>query len=236
MDVDYAVGDEMPRIPEIGYRPSRLFTPNFNHNLTDACSKMRKYGHGLINFPQTPSYVRPQAVLTTDTPPLPPAGVIDALLRPYYSCIHSVFPLFHWPTFSKDYDNVRRAGSFRGMSRGWTAVFFSMLACGSLHSMDPDLISRGKEFLQTCVNLIDLWQDGFTMEQVQASILISIFLYEFNLKSACWVWLGSAVRIAQDIGLHAQHGPWPSLDAEVRKRLWWSLYSWERCVSEFLVL
>ena len=130
-----------------------------------------------------------------------------------------------------EYERICRTGSFRGTSRGWVAFFFSTLACGSLHSLDPGLIAKGKEYLQTSVSLIDLWQDGFTVEQVQASIQISMFLYEFNLKSACWVWVGSAVRISQDIGLHVQYGPSTSFEAEIRRRLWWSLYVWERCVD-----
>lgn len=228
MEAEYSLGEESPKFPELGYRPRRPATPNFNHNLSDACSNMRLYGQGLVYFPPTPSYVPPPQTITTDAPVLPSSSIVDALLKPYLSCVHSVFPLFHWPTFLNDYDRTCRAGSFHGAPRGWVAVFFSALACGSLHSVDASLISKGKEYLQTSVNLIDLWQDCFTIEQVQASILISMFLYEFNLKSASWVWLGSAVRIAQDLGLHAQCGEWSALEAETRRRLWWSLYAWER--------
>ena len=231
MDTDFSMGEETPKLPDISHRPRRIFAPNTSQNLSNACSNMRLYGQGLINFPPAPSAIPRQQILTTDMPSLPPAGTVDALLRPYFSCIHSVFPLFHWSTFMNEYERISRSGSFRGISRGWVASFFSTLACGSLHSLDPGLIAKGKEYLQTSVNLIDLWQDAFSVEQVQASIQISMFLYEFNLKSASWVWVGSAVRIAQDIGLHVQFGPSTSFEAEVRRRLWWAVYVWERYVD-----
>ncbi|KAK2762932.1 hypothetical protein FQN53_007423 [Emmonsiellopsis sp. PD_33] len=78
------------------------------------------------------------------------------------------------------------------------------------------------------IGLIDRWQDEFAVDQVRAAMLISIYMYEMNLKSASWVWLGSAVRIAQDLGLHVNSGSWAPMDAEIRKRVWWALYSWER--------
>ena len=228
MDIDFSVGEETPKIPDISHRPKRICAPSTSHNLTNASSKMKLYGQGLINFPPTPAYVPRQQILTTDMPALPPAGTVDALLSPYFLCVHSVFTLFHWPTFMSEYDRICRTGSFRGASRGWVAAFFSTIACGSLHSVDPGLVAKGKEYLQTSVNLIDLWQDSFTVDQVQAAMQISMFLYEFNLKSACWIWVGSAVRIAQDIGLHIQFGPWTPLEAEMRRRTWWALYAWER--------
>ncbi|OQE69606.1 hypothetical protein PENNAL_c0132G09518 [Penicillium nalgiovense] len=62
----------------------------------------------------------------------------------------------------------------------------------------------------------------------RAALLASIFLYEVNSKSASWVWIGSAVRVAQEIGLHIDSGPWPAVEGEMRKRVWWGLYAWDR--------
>ncbi|WEW54784.1 hypothetical protein PRK78_000209 [Emydomyces testavorans] len=229
-EADYETSEGPPKIPEIGCRPHRINTPSAKYNYASVCSRMRLYGQGLINFPLTPSYIRPQSTLTTDFPPLPPKSVADVLLRHYFSCIHSVFPILHWPALLDDYDRIYRAGSLRGVPRGWASVFFAVLACGSLHSLDPALMAKGSEYIQTSFTLTDLWQDGFSVDPARAAMLISLFLYENNLKSASWVWLGCAVRIAQDLGLHVESGAWTPLDAEMRRRIWWSLYAWERVV------
>ncbi|OAX79209.1 hypothetical protein ACJ72_06474, partial [Emergomyces africanus] len=229
MDPDFELHEDAPRIPEVGQRPSRLNVPNINQSASHVCWKMRTYGQGLFNFPPTHSFTHPQASLTGDVPPLPSTSVVDALLGNYFSHIHLVFPIIHWPTLLNDYDRVSRTSSLRGVPKEWAVVFFAILACGSLHSLDQDLVSKGKEFLQISVSLTDVWQDAFSIAQVRAAMLISIFLYETNLKSASWVWLGAAVRIAQDLGLHieAAHSP---TEAELRKRVWWALYAWERLV------
>ncbi|EGE79961.2 hypothetical protein BDDG_02902 [Blastomyces dermatitidis ATCC 18188] len=229
MDPDFELHDDTPRIPEVGQRPNRLNFTNINLPPSHVCSKMRTYGQGLINFPPNPSLTHLPLLLTGDVPPLPPASVMDALLGQYFSHIHSVFPIVHWPTLLNDYDQVSRVRSLHGVTRGWAAALFAILACGSLHSLDQDLVSKGKDFLQTSVGLIDVWQDTFSLNQVRTAMLISIFLYETNLKSASWVWLGSAVRIAQDLGLHIESAYSP-METVLRRRVWWALYAWERLV------
>ncbi|KAK2747786.1 hypothetical protein FQN57_001816 [Myotisia sp. PD_48] len=236
MDLDFAVTEDTLKIPDIGNRPARLNTASVNFENFDysrVCSKMRRYGQGLINFPQTPDFVRPQTLLLTDVPTLPPTNIAHVLLRHYFSCVHCIFPILHWPTLLDDYERIHQLGTLQGVPRGWAAVFFALLGCGSLHSLDSELMSKGKEYIKTSVNLIDLWQDAFSLDQARAAMLISIYLYELNLKSASWVWLGSAVRISQDLGLHVLSEQWHPMEGEMRKRVWWSLYSWERlCVLE----
>lgn len=233
MDPDYHISDEMPKIPEVGCRPNRLNTPTINYNFANVCSKMQQYGQGLINFPPAPSFAPSLSTLSTDLPPLPPPAVADVLFRNYFSYVHSIFPIVHWPTLLDDYDRAHRSGSLQGFSRGWVAVFFAVLGCGSLNSLDSELLAKGKEYIQTSVYVIDLWQDGFCLDQARASMLLSLFLYEYNLKSAGWVWLGSAVRISQDLKLHIESGSWTPLESEMRKRVWWSVYAWERLDGHF---
>lgn len=36
------------------------------------------------------------------------------------------------------------------------------------------------------------------------------------------------MRVAQEIGLHIDSGPWPAVEGEMRKRVWWGLYAWDR--------
>ncbi|PGH07174.1 hypothetical protein GX51_01961 [Blastomyces parvus] len=229
MDPDFELHEDTPKIPEVGQRPSRLNFTNVNLPPSHVCSKMRTYGQGLINFPPNPSFTQLPLLLTGDVPPLPPASVVDALFGQYFTHIHSVFPIVHWPTLLSVYSQVSHSGSLRGVTKGWAAALFAILACGSLHSLDQDLVSKGKEFLQASVALIDVWQNEFSLDQVRTAMLISIFLYETNLKSASWVWLGSAVRIAQDLGLHLEAAYSP-MEAVLRKRVWWVLYAWERLV------
>lgn len=93
----------------------------------------------------------------------------------------------------------------------------------------PDvLFDQGKVYLEASRMLINLWTDEFTLDHARAALLTSIFLTEMNMKSAAWVWLGSALRIAQDIGLHHESGTWSVSEGEMRRRVWWAIYVWDR--------
>lgn len=131
-----------------------------------------------------------------------------------------------------EYEKVYKTGTLLGLPREWAAVLFGIFACGSLHTLEKTREHDGKEFIRVSCGVIDVWKDNFTLDQARAALLVSLFLYEVNAKSASWVWIGSAVRVAQEIGLHLESGPWSALEGEMRKRLWWGVYAWDRYVTD----
>jgi hypothetical protein len=40
--------------------------------------------------------------------------------------------------------------------------------------------------------------------------------------------VAAAMNIAQDLGLYSDRGPYGPFDAEMRRRVWWALYTWDR--------
>lgn len=233
MDLDVDSSGQSPiRLPDVGYHPPRRNRPAARQCLSAVRSNVRNYGKGIMKMPPPYRQIRTQAVMTENLPVLPPRNVANHLLGQYFSHIHSVLPILHWPTFLADYDKVYQKGSLHGAPREWAAVLFSVFACGAQHTLDSDKFTDGKDYVKTSMMIIDVWQDEFSMDQARAALLLSIFLFEMNLKSASWVWLGSAVRTSQDIGLHIESGPWSAVDGEMRKRVWWGIYAWDRCVNQ----
>jgi hypothetical protein len=137
----------------------------------------------------------------------------------------------HKPTFYAEYQKIYQEGTIGGMRRGWGAVLFCAFACGAVHTLDPNRLRDGKEYLTKGTAMIDFWQDELAVDQAKMAFLASIFLTEINLKSAACVWLASAVRIAQDAGLHVETGPWPAVEGEMRRRIWYSIYAFDRFVT-----
>ncbi|KAK0326977.1 hypothetical protein LTR82_001737 [Friedmanniomyces endolithicus] len=166
--------------------------------------------------------------------PLPPKNVTDRLLSNYHATTHVYAPMIHWPTFLQKYESVYRAGSFHNLSQIWVAVFYGVLACGTLaDTQQQDSTSQegnAKAYVELCIKNINTWSDEFSMDSARAAVLISVYFMEV-WRSAGWVWLGSAVRIAQDLGLHTDRGPYPPVEAEMRRRVWWSIYNWDRLTS-----
>ncbi|KAL1997836.1 hypothetical protein VTN02DRAFT_633 [Thermoascus thermophilus] len=232
IDIDFdASGQPMLKLPDVGCRPPRRTRPAVTQDLSEVRANMRNYGRGVMKVPPPYRQEEPKLLLSTDAPPLPLKSVADRLVSQYYASIHSVLPILHWPSFVAEYEQVYRAGSLRGVPRGWAAVLFTVFACGSLHTLDPNRFRNGKEYLKVSNTIFDVWQDEFSLDQARATLLVSIFLYEVNSKSASWVWLGTSVRIAQEIGLHLESGPWPAVEGEIRRRVWWGIYAWDRLIA-----
>lgn len=165
-----------------------------------------------------------------ELPALPPRQTADRLLGQYFHHVHLQFPILHKPTFYAEYHKVYKEGTTNGMRRGWGAVLFCMFACGALHTLDRNRFREGKEYLTKAAAVIDYWQDQLSVDQAKMAFLVSIFLTEINLRSAAWVWLAIAIRIAQDASLHLEMGPWPVVEGEMRRRIWYSIYALDRLV------
>ncbi|KAL4895655.1 fungal-specific transcription factor domain-containing protein [Aspergillus ambiguus] len=230
LDID-GTGQPQLKLPDLGYRPPRRPQAPVTQDLTEARTNLRDFGRGILKVPAPYRRQGSQSLLASDPPRLPDKAVADRLLAQYYACIHIVLPVIHWPSFVADYEKVYKAGSLLGVPREWAAVLFGVFACASLHTLDDARERNGKEFVRISCGVIDVWQDNFTLDQARAALLASIFLYEVNAKSASWVWIGSAVRVAQEIGLHLESGPWSALEGEMRKRVWWGMYAWDRLLA-----
>ncbi|GLB06336.1 hypothetical protein AtubIFM57258_001639 [Aspergillus tubingensis] len=230
LDIDGA-GQPQLKLPDAGYRPPRRPQAPVMQDLAEARANLRKYGKGILRVPPPYRQPGPKSLITADPPRLPPKELANRLLGQYYACIHSVLPVIHWPTFVAQFEEVYQAGTLLGVPREWAAVLFGVFACGRLHTLEANREQEGKEFVTVSCGVIDVWQDNFTLDQARAALLVSIFLYEVNSQSASWVWIGSAIRVAQEIGLHLESGPWPPLEGEMRKRLWWGMYTWDRLLA-----
>ncbi|KAJ5493743.1 Transcription factor [Penicillium fimorum] len=231
IDIDEGVPQTMIKLPEIEYRPVCRSKAPIPQDFSDVRSNLRHYGRGILKVPTPYRQKGAESLVTGDAPELPPKSLADHLLAQYFNCIHSVLPVLHWPIFIAEYEKVYRSGSLLGVSTEWAAVLFSVFACGSIHTNETNREEKGKKYVRTSCGIIDVWHDNFNLDRARAALLASIFLYEVNSKSASWVWIGSAVRVAQEIGLHIDSGPWPAVEGEMRKRVWWGLYAWDRLLA-----
>jgi Fungal specific transcription factor domain len=230
MEVDLEPGHQSLNLPEIGSNSQRRQRPPMAQDLSHVQSNLRNYSRGIFKPPPSYRRVGVPPLFSPTLPELPPREVADHLLKQYYSSIHTVIPILHWPTFLQEYEAVYKVGSLQGVPPVWGSLLFSVLAVGVLNSIDLSInrLNDGKKYIEISRTLTNLWNDDFTIDHARSTLLTSVFLTELNLKSAAWVWLGSSINIAQDICLHCGTGPWPVVEGEMRKRVWWSIYVWDR--------
>jgi hypothetical protein len=220
-------------LPEVGSHPKKRQRPPLPHEISRVRTNLRNYGRGIFKPPAPYRQTGTQPDFNPRRPELPPKHIADHILQSYYATVHAVIPILHWPTFEREYEDVYKGGSLERIPPVWTSLLFAVLAVGVLHSNESSFIrpQKGKEYIEKSLSLIDLWNDEFVVDHARAAILTSIFLFEMNIKSAAWTWLASSVRISQDMGLHLETGPWPTIEGEMRRRVWWGIYAWDRLIS-----
>lgn len=188
-------------------------------------SDLRNHGRGVIKPPPSYCQSQSQASVKPSLPALPPRNVADRLLKQYYATTHVNLPILHWPSFMSQFENVYQWGeSLNNVSSTWVALLFAVFACGTLYPT----MQNGPDYLEISRSLSNPWADEYTLDHAKSALLASVYLMEMNRKSAAWTWLGLCIRIAQDIGLQHELGPWSVIEEEMRRRVWWSIYIWDR--------
>ncbi|KAK8129853.1 fungal-specific transcription factor domain-containing protein [Apiospora kogelbergensis] len=234
MDLDVESVDQLViTIPEIGSEPKRRKRAAPLHDPSRARTNVRNISKGLFKPPapyrQTPLAAPPEVRL----PSPPPRSVTEALLHSYYGAIHVMMPLLHWPTLQREVDEIYQGAGLQRMSASWLSSFFAILAGGSLFSNERhlDRVHQAAELLEISRSLVDPWNNDFSLDNVRTALLTSLVLNELNLKSAAWSGLGTAVKMAQDMSLHLEVGAPSRLEADMRRRVWWSIYILDRTMS-----
>lgn len=209
----------------------RRQAPPLMEGFEDTRRNIRDYSRGIFEPPTPFRHSPPQPLYPHVTHALPPRHVADRLISHYHGSVHVYAPLLNWPTFTQEYEMLYKTGSFQESKHIWVALFYAVLACGTLMDPQPNGSAQeaeGARYMDACFASIDTWSDALTIDRVRVALLMSIYFMEVNLRTPGWVWLGAAVHIAQDIGLHHDHGSYTAFELEMRRRVWWSVYNWDR--------
>jgi hypothetical protein len=92
--------------------------------------------------------------------------------------------------------------------------------------LNPD--KDGIQYMVIASRLLNTWTDNLLLDHARTSLMVSMFLIEQNIRSAGWIWMGSGVRILQDIGLQLESGPWSAQEGEIRRLVYWAIFSYDR--------
>lgn len=100
--------------------------------------------------------------------------------------------------------------------------------------IQPDYGDPGKIFYSHAKTLVPDIIDRPNLVTVQAIYLLGVYLMPASAISSSYVYLGLALRTALTINLHMDNSDDATLsttEKEVRRRLWWSIYSLERTTT-----
>ncbi|KAF9134133.1 hypothetical protein BGW39_008048 [Mortierella sp. 14UC] len=183
----------------------------------------------LTGYMAMPRQVAPQE----PTLVLPSAEVMDHLFDIHFRFVHPVLPMLHRKTF---YDQIH------GPEPPPPHLVFAVLGLASRFSDNP--VFRTPQpgadrppctiFYERAKELIKEEYDNSQIGTVQALLLMAIQQMGFCESQRAWLYVGMAIRMAEDLGLNydlpEQEQIRNPVLAEQRRRTWWSCYVVERLV------
>ncbi|GJJ74816.1 hypothetical protein EMPS_07174 [Entomortierella parvispora] len=164
---------------------------------------------------------------------MPSPDVIDHLLKVHFRFVHPVLPMLHYKTLS---DQIHRHETPQ------SHLIFAILGLSSRFSDDAAFRTPqpGADrppctiFYERAKYFIKEEYDNSQLGTVQALLLMAIQQMGFCENQRAWLYVGMAIRMAQDLGLNKelseQEQSRNRLLAEMRRRTWWSCYVVERLV------
>lgn len=231
---DAEMMDQFPlQLPVMGQEIKRKTRPVPTHDLSRARSNLLGASRGVFKPPAEFRQPVLPPLLDVQRPELPPIQTSKRLLDAYFTSTHTMFPIFHWRTFDQEVEELYRAGKMQNAPASFVSVFFAVLALGSLFAPEApgERSYHAAEFLDKSRKVMDPWNNNFVLDDARALVLQAICLHEMNLQSAAFNCLGNAVRVAQDLGLYSEMGPWPMVEGEMRRRTWWTIYILDRSLA-----
>ncbi|KAK9492068.1 fungal-specific transcription factor domain-containing protein [Lipomyces doorenjongii] len=172
---------------------------------------------------------------------MPPRPYVELMVKIFFSDANFYQTLNEsafWDSLRQWWELPDRAGSiampmltFRLMSIAIQFVPMEHLA--TLRQIDHSLETLSKDYSQAASELAELLPD--CIDRVLEGLLRGVWLkYESRMKES-WYCLATVVRMAQEIKLHIEEpNSALSYERERRRRLWWTIYHWDRCMGLLL--
>ncbi|KAF9886280.1 hypothetical protein FE257_011893 [Aspergillus nanangensis] len=180
-----------------------------------------------------------------------PHTLASALLRLHWCWLHPSFLFVYRPAFTRDMPRLLdedRTGSY------CSSTLLKVLCAHSCRFIrTPDLVwhpsDHHESFQKLSERLMSEAKVSLAMEALNAPSIptIQALLQQSARDVACgrssqaWLFSGMAFRMAIDLGVHVSTTKLQTYakslspeDIEIRKRLFWSLYAWDKHISLYL--
>ncbi|KAJ9048800.1 hypothetical protein DSO57_1031281 [Entomophthora muscae] len=210
-------------------------------------SPPREMGSELSHFSDTMSSRGFQVELPASQPPdytLPDEDVISELIQLFFSITHPTIRFVHKPTLASRLDSDNKP----------YLLLNGIFALSARFSKHPKVATPGRPqylngdiFAQRLLShLSPALLSQPTLDTVQALILLGLHEYGMMMGFSSWSYIGIAIRLAQQLGLHMidsyhnkdtfAHRPGSEdwLMTECKRRTWWGCFVADRFASSLV--
>lgn len=181
---------------------------------------------------------------------LPSHEEADDLVDLFFAHVHVNLALFDRPSFHTVLDQVRSPDT-KTIDVGWNVCILLAIAFGCEWRLSTLRQGQDQERERLVTIKRTLVNDAFleiphlllsgNLQSVSALALLSVYMSFANERNASWVLGGCAIRMAIGLGLHCGEDAMkrsgvaiPSLEKELRKQVWCSIFILDQYSSAFL--
>ncbi|KAI0068074.1 hypothetical protein BV25DRAFT_1875230 [Artomyces pyxidatus] len=172
---------------------------------------------------------------------LPSLEVQRHLLDLYFIYVHPAFPVVHKTLFWKDFEAALTSDRYTGSnhpekSHYSNLLLLSMFAIAARYDQEENLPATGNIWeagldymvqAREVLNRVYHYCKGSTC---QALLLLGLREFGIGQMEHGWLYIGMALRMAQDLGLHRDAHSWQMnhrsmfspMELQARKQIWWA--------------
>jgi hypothetical protein len=170
------------------------------------------------------------------THPLPSPEIILDLLDEYFASVHWFSLVIYEPKFREMFLSIQ-GGLAEPSQKSFLILLSTMLGMASWYRSQRPESETGRPsrqwkqlssdlFLNADNELINV-MDQNSIAAVQTLILLGSFYCYHGRPNLSFSMLGASVRTAQALGLHREPSHVSFHNCEERKRVWWTIYTWD---------
>lgn len=170
---------------------------------------------------------------------LPSRELMRSLLEEYFDAVHWFSLVVYEPTLRARVQSVEDGYAkpsqkpfliLLSVILGMAAWYRSQKSTTELVHLDEDWVRWRSDLLGIAESHLVELMDQSSISSVQACVLLGSYYVYHGRPNLSFALLGATVKTSQAIGLHREIAS-GSLDIiEERKRVWWTIYTWDRRV------
>ncbi|KAF2024668.1 hypothetical protein EK21DRAFT_104527 [Setomelanomma holmii] len=169
---------------------------------------------------------------------LPETDVMRLLLEEYFDAVHWFSLVIYEPRFRPKFESITDGMAYPAQ-KAFLLLLSVVLGMGAWYrshrttrmAHEDDWRSYATSLVQGAGSQLTELMDSASIASVQACILLGSYYIYHGKPNLSFSLLGATIRTAQAIGLHRQPLRGDSDSVEERKRVWWTIYTWDRFAS-----
>ncbi|KAK9859156.1 hypothetical protein MYU51_016219 [Penicillium brevicompactum] len=170
----------------------------------------------------------------------PPMDVVFSLLEDYFDAVHWFSLVVYEPKFRNGLLSIND-GCATPSQRPFLVLLSMILAMASWYRSQKtggDLTEQAQDFNVLGADLLKLVESNLvelmdtpSVTAVQTCILLGSHHVYHGRPNLSFSLLGATIKMSQSLGLHRGLSRGNFDDVEERKRVWWTVYTWDRFAS-----